>query len=96
MEHTTINRNFAAQIKTMSYEESNERRRSRSSFRNTLDLGMGLFYVAIGVAVMVAKAFGTFEIRPVAIAYVLGGMMAVGGCFRFYRGLKEIMRNRKQ
>ena len=80
----------------MSYEESNERRRSRSSFRTTLDVGMGLFYVAIGVAVMVAKAFGSFEIRPVIIAYVLGGMMVVGGCFRFYRGFQEIMRNRRR
>ncbi len=95
MEQPAINRNFAAQINEMSYEESKERRRSRSSFRTTLDVGMGLFYVAIGIAVMVLRAFGTFQIRPEIIAYVLGAMMIIGGCFRFYRGLQDILRNRK-
>ncbi len=78
----------------MSYEESNERQRSRRGYRAPLDLGMGLFYIGIGSLVMVVKSFGDIKIPPV-IAYVLGGMMVVGGCFRFYRGFKDITgRNR--
>ena len=74
----------------MSYEESNERKRSRQSFRTILDVGMGIFYVVIGALVLLFKSFGTLQIPPV-IAYILGGMMVIGGGFRFYRGLKIIM-----
>jgi hypothetical protein len=95
MEQQPINRNFAAQFVKMSYGESEERRQSRSSFRITQDIGMGLLYTAVGIAVMAARAFGSFEIRPAVVAYVLGGMMAVGGGFRFYRGIKEVLRKKK-
>jgi len=77
----------------MSYEESNERKRSRLGFRTTLDIGMGIFYVVIGTLVLVYKAFGDMKIPPV-IAWVLGGMMVVGGGFRFYRGLKDVLKNK--
>ncbi len=79
----------------MSYGESNERQRSRSGFRTPLDIGMGVFYIAIGLVIMITKAFGTMSIPPV-ISYVLGGMMVVGGGFRFYRGLQDILQNRKK
>ena len=85
-----INPNFASQIKKMSYGESNERRRSRSAFRIGSDLLMGPFFVVIGVLVIIAKSFGRFEL-PAVVAYVLGAMMAVGGSFRFWRGLKEVL-----
>ena len=74
----------------MSYEESKERKRSRLGFRTTLDIGMGIFYTVIGALVLIYKAFGDMKIPPV-IAYILGGMMVVGGCFRFYRGLKVVL-----
>jgi len=74
----------------MSYEESNERKRSNSHFRTSMDIGMGLFYAIIGGLIMYAKAFGTVTI-PTFIAYILGGMLVTGGLFRFYRGVKVIL-----
>ena len=74
----------------MSYEESNERKRSGSQFRTIMDIGMGLFYAAIGATVIYAKAFGTMTI-PAWIAYILGTMMVIGGLFRFYRGIKGFL-----
>ena len=70
----------------MSYEE----RRSNRHFRTSLDIGMGLFYMVIGGYVVIVKAFGSMSIPPV-LAYVLGGMMIIGGIARFYRGLKVIL-----
>jgi hypothetical protein len=56
---------------------------------------MGLFYIAIGLVIMITKAFGNVSIPPI-ISYVLGGMMVVGGGFRFYRGWQDILQNRKK
>lgn len=78
----------------MSYEESNERKRSRRGFRTTMDLGMGIFYVVIGTLLLVFKSFADVKIPPF-IAYILGTMLVVGGGYRFYRGLKDILPNRK-
>ena len=78
----------------MSNEESIERKRSRRGYRTPLDIGMGIFYVIIGIVVMTVKAFGDMKIPP-AIAYVLGGMMVIGGSFRFYRGLKDVLPGNK-
>ena len=74
----------------MSYEE----RRSNRHFRTSLDIGMGLFYIGIGGYVVFVKAFGTMAIPPI-IAYILGGMMIIGGIARFYRGLKVILPKNK-
>ena len=74
----------------MSYQENNERRRSNSYFRTSMDIGMGLFYIVIGSLVMYAKAFGEMKI-PTIIAYILGAIMVIGGVFRFYRGIKVIL-----
>ncbi len=78
----------------MSYEENDQRKRSGRGFRTTLDLGMGLFYVVIGLMVVIFKSFFEFKI-PAVLAYVLGVMMIVGGGFRFYKGLKDILPNKK-
>ena len=74
----------------MSYEE----RRSNRHFRTSLDIGMGIFYVVIGGYVIIVRAFGTMTIPPI-IAYILGGMMVIGGIARFYRGLKVILPKNK-
>ncbi len=79
----------------MSYEEQSERQKSRRGFRTPLDLGMGVFYVVIGTLVLLFKSFGDIKI-PSVIAYILGGMMVIGGCFRFYNGLKDILQNKKR
>ena len=78
----------------MSYEESNARRISNMGFRTVMDLGMGLFYTVIGTLVLLYKSFGTFAIPPF-LAYLLGGMMVIGGVFRFYKGIKAVLPNKK-
>ncbi len=79
----------------MSYEESKERRRANLGFRTVMDLGMGIFYTVIGLFLVYFKAFGTMPV-PTWIAYLLGGMMAIGGLFRFYRGVQAILQSRKE
>jgi len=78
----------------MSYEESDARRRSNLGFRTVMDIGMGLFYTAIGTLILLYKSFGTMEIPPF-IAYLLGGMMVIGGIFRFYKGMKAVLPKKK-
>ena len=79
----------------MSYEESDARRKSNQGFRTVMDLGMGLFYIGIGLWLIINKAFGTMAVPPF-IAYLLGGMMIVGGAFRFYKGLVAVLPDRKE
>ncbi len=69
----------------MSYEE----RKSNRHFRTSMDIGMGIFYVLIGGYVFIIQSFGDMKI-PSVIAWILGGMMIVGGVARFYRGFKVI------
>lgn len=73
----------------MSYREE-VKKRSASRLRTSMDITMGIFYISIGLFVMYAKSFGSIEI-PALIAYLLGGMMAIGGGFRLYRGIKAIL-----
>ena len=85
----------------MSYEESNERSRSKSLFRTTMDIGMGIFYIAIGAYLIYAKAFGNIRIPeiitaiPTIVIYILGAMLLLGGLSRFYRGIKAVLPQKK-
>jgi len=74
----------------MSYPESEARRKSNMGFRTVMDIGMGIFYVAIGLWLIINKSFGNFPV-PAWISYLLGGMMAIGGGFRFWKGLKAVL-----
>jgi len=78
----------------MSYEDSNERIRSKRGFRTTLDLGMGIFYAVIGGMILIFKSFADVKIPPV-IAYILGPIMLIGGCARFYSGLKSVLQKKR-
>jgi len=73
-----------------SYRQNTEREKSQSLFRKTMDIGMGLFYTVIGVLVIYMQSFGNFQM-PAFVAYILGGMMSVGGIFRFVRGVRSFM-----
>ena len=53
------------------------------------DIAMGLFYIMIGGFVVYAKSFANIAIPPL-VAYILGGMMLVGGLFRFYKGIRML------
>ena len=74
----------------MRYEESDARRKSNMGFRTVMDLGMGLFYIAIGFWLVINKSFGNMPVPPF-ISYLLGGMMIVGGAFRLYKGIKAVL-----
>lgn len=76
----------------MNLDERNEQSTGYRHFRTSLDLGMGVFYVIIGMIIMYVKYFGSIELAG-AYAYILGGLMVLYGVFRVYRGFKA-MRNR--
>jgi hypothetical protein len=78
----------------MGYPESNARRTQNNYFRTSMDIGMGIFYAVIGSLIIYARAYGNMKV-PAAIAYILGGMMVVGGIFRFTRGIKAILPRKK-
>lgn len=78
----------------MNFEERNEQSKSYQSFRTTLDMGMGAFYVIIGVVVLYLHNFGAIELSS-TYAYVLGGIMVAYGGFRIYRGMAEILQKKK-
>ncbi len=82
--------NLPPQKTLMSYEETKERTRSRMYFRITMDIGMGIFYTIIGSLILYFKSFANIAIPPI-FAYILGAMMAIGGLFRLYRGIKALM-----
>ncbi len=77
------------------YRQNTEREKSQSLFRKTMDVGMGLFYTVIGVTVIYMQSFGNLPM-PAWVAYILGGMMAVGGVFRFIRGVRSFMPPKKE
>ena len=79
----------------MSHQESDARRRSNQSFRTVMDLGMGVFYIAVGAWLILNKSFGNMSIPPF-IAYLLGAMMEVGGAFRLRTGIRALLPEKKE
>ncbi|MCF8449738.1 MAG: hypothetical protein K9G49_07700 [Taibaiella sp.] len=78
----------------MNLDERTEQNNSFSTFRTSLDVGMGVVYVVLGIVVFSMRYFGTLEL-PASSAYVLGSVMILYGVFRIYRGIVAIMRKRK-
>ncbi len=72
-----------------------EARRQRTHFRTGSDLVMGVFYTLVGGWLVIFRSFGNIDV-PAWVAWLLGGMMAVGGIARFYRGLKDVMPGKKE
>jgi len=77
-------------MQQMSYEE---RQRSSngtySRFQSTLNIGMGLVYLIIGITIVYMKYYGAVPLGP-GLAYALGGLMIVYGVFRLWRGFMDI------
>ena len=81
----------------MSYRDDNiEKRTSKSRIRLNIimDIGMGIFYAVIGIILLYAKSFGNMQI-PAYAAYTIGTLLAIGGAFRFYRGIKAVLPRKK-
>jgi len=70
----------------MNYQERNEGSKGYRNFRSSLDLGMGVFYIIIGLILLYVKYFGSMELST-TYAYILGTLMLVYGIFRLYRGI---------
>ncbi len=60
-----------------------------------MDIVMGIFYSFIGGLLLYARSFVGIEV-PAFVAYILGGMMLVGGLFRLYRGIKTVIGNNRE
>ncbi len=58
--------------------------------RTIMDIGMGVIYTMFGSLILYFKSFANTAIPPL-FAYIIGGMMAIGGLFRLYRGIKALM-----
>lgn len=79
----------------MNHEERNEQSGPYRSFRDSLDLGMGFFYIIIGLAILSLKYFGNMELSP-AYSYILGSLMLLYGAFRIYRGIRNFRTRQKR
>ncbi len=62
-----------------------------STMFNWLSLLAGLLYIVLGIFVMVRSWF--FGQLEVPIAYALGGLMVLYGCFRIIRAVYRIKNN---
>ncbi len=60
-----------------------------AKFRAMLNLVMGAVYILLGIVVMYLKYFGTIELGAL-LAYFLGGLFAVYGAFRIWRGAHDL------
>jgi len=74
----------------MRYGDSDARQKAKTSIRTIMDVGMGLFYVILGGLLLINKSFAGNAVPP-WVAYLLGGMMLLGGGFRFVRGVKVLV-----
>jgi hypothetical protein len=78
----------------MNMDERNEQGKGYQNFRMGLDLGMGGFYMVLGITLITLRYFGNFEFN-VTYATILGALMIGYGCFRLYLGFKGF-KNRKR
>ncbi len=61
---------------------------------NWLSLITGLFYIVLGIVVIVYKFF--FTILEPAVAYALGVLLVIYGIFRIYRAVSKIKKSRDE
>lgn len=78
----------------MSYSQmpdsgSSRKEATGARFRAMLNLVMGVVYILLGVVVMYLKYFGTIELGAL-LAYFLGGLFALYGAFRIWRGSHDL------
>ncbi|MDR3025654.1 DUF308 domain-containing protein [Chryseobacterium sp.] len=61
---------------------------------NWLSLVTGLFYIVLGIVVIVYKFF--FTVLEPAVAYALGVVLVIYGIFRIYRAISRIKKSRNE
>lgn len=67
-----------------------KRSKSYSLMRSLLDYTMGILYLAAAAFLIFAEKFGfEMEIFDKSFRYIFGGLCAVYGAWRVYRGFKK-------
>ncbi|WP_394673999.1 DUF308 domain-containing protein [uncultured Chryseobacterium sp.] len=61
---------------------------------NWLSLVTGIFYIVLGIVVMVYKFF--FTILEPTVAYPLGGLLIIYGIFRIIRAVTRIKKSKDE
>ncbi|WP_309873434.1 DUF308 domain-containing protein [Chryseobacterium camelliae] len=61
---------------------------------NWLSLVTGIFYIVLGIVVMVYKFF--FTILEPTVAYPLGGLLIIYGIFRIFRAVTRIKKSKDE
>jgi len=74
----------------MDIEDRNKSSKAYYLFRVSLDLGMGLLYLCLGIFILYYKSFGNLEIGAL-FAKILGPLMILYGLFRLYRGVRALI-----
>ena len=72
-------------------EEREQDSPATKGFRTRMDIGMGLVYFLVGSLLVYSNYFGQVKLSP-ALAYSLGMLTVLYGCFRIYRGIKGLSR----
>jgi uncharacterized membrane protein len=75
--------------------EERQGNQGMARFRAIMHLGMGVFYLIIGMLIIYIKAFGAMEL-PTGFAYVLGSLMLAYGLFRIWRGWVDMKQMKKR
>jgi hypothetical protein len=72
-------------------EQLNERDKGYIRMRSTMDFGMGVLWIGMGVFLIFIKKFNPAMAERFGdpIMKVFGGMCILYGLFRFYRGYKK-------
>lgn len=78
----------------MDREDRNNKSKVYNSFRGSLNMGMGVIYLAIGVSVIYFKSFGVMELSNM-VSYIIGAVLLLYGSFRLWRGWMDLKSMRK-
>ena len=65
-------------------------RRASFRFRSILNISMGLLYLILAGVIVTIRKFGTFDLGAGFFPYALGGLLALYGLFRIWRGVADI------
>jgi len=82
-------------LMTSNTQDNLPRRSNMEKIQIPLHLGMGFLYIVIGLMVLYIKYFGSMALSS-SIAYFLGSMLLLYGCFRIWRGITMMRQQTKR
>ena len=60
-----------------------------ATVKKIISVAMGLFYIFIGLMLLITKHFGAIALPNTTLSYILGSLMLLYGAFRLYRALTQ-------